>query len=203
MQKLETLSFGKYYHIYNCGINGCKIFWESDNFEYFLTLYNRYISQIAETYAWVLMPNHFHLLVRIREFAEMRNPQGFEDPGGSGRATHQNFSNLFNAYTKAINKLYHRTGSLFEHPFHRKRITDLDYFKNLVIFIHNNPVYHGYAKHAMDYPWSSYLRRISLNRTNLKKNQVLAWFDNEANFKYLHAQRPGYFGKDDLSDVLP
>ena len=60
MQKLE---FGKYYHIYNRGINSCDLFVENENYEHFLRLYEKYINPIVDTYAWVLMKNHFHLLV--------------------------------------------------------------------------------------------------------------------------------------------
>lgn len=67
MQQIEPISFGKYYHISNRGIDSCNLFKEPDNFEYFLSLYDKYISPVAETFAWVLMPNHFHFLVRIKE----------------------------------------------------------------------------------------------------------------------------------------
>jgi len=67
MQILEPLSPGSYYHIYNRGIAGFILFQEVDNYEHFLGLYDKYISPVAETYAWVLMPNHFHLLVRLKD----------------------------------------------------------------------------------------------------------------------------------------
>ena len=203
MNQHESLVRGSYFHIFNRGINSCNLFWEVENYGYFLELYDKHISPIAETYAWVLMPNHFHLLVRILEVPEMRDPQGFENLEGIDREPYQYFSNLFNAYTKAINKCYHRTGSLFEHPFHRKRIDSPDFFKNLIVYIHNNPVRHGYSEHAMDYPWSSYLTCISVSQSKLKRKEVLRWFNNEANFRYLHTQNPGYFGEDVMFDVLP
>ncbi len=68
----EQLDYGKFYHIYNCGINGCNLFNEPDNYQYFLGLYDKHISLVADTYAWVLMPNHFHLLVRIKDEADIR-----------------------------------------------------------------------------------------------------------------------------------
>lgn len=116
-------------------VNSCDLFREKTNYECFLELYDKYISPVADTYAWVLMKNHFHLLVRIKEEAEI----GFLSEK-KYNPSHQ-FSHLFNAYAQAYNKRIGRTGSLFEHPFHRKEITDSDYFKTLVIYIHNNPVY--------------------------------------------------------------
>lgn len=65
--KDEKLLNGKFYHIYNCGINGMDLFRESENYEHFLGLMDKYILPIAEIFAWVLMRNHFHLLIRIKE----------------------------------------------------------------------------------------------------------------------------------------
>lgn len=45
--KIETLEQGCFYHIYNRGINGTDIFKETDNYKYFLRLYERYIDPIA------------------------------------------------------------------------------------------------------------------------------------------------------------
>ena len=67
MQKIEKLLLGKYYHIYNCGINGEDLFRNTDDYERFLRLYEKYIEPVAETFAWVLMKNHFHLMVKIKQ----------------------------------------------------------------------------------------------------------------------------------------
>jgi hypothetical protein len=61
------LTPGKYFHIYNRGINSCPIFYDDYDHKHFLYLYGKYVSQIADTYAWVLMRTHFHLLIRIKE----------------------------------------------------------------------------------------------------------------------------------------
>ena len=191
MQYLEPLRYGKYFHIYNRGINSCDLFRKRTNYEYFLELYDKHISPVADTFAWVLMKNHFHILVRIKD-KEINplNPQGFENLEGledsDSKQLSQPFANLFNAYAKAYNKLYNRTGSLFEHPFRRKEIAGKEYFKTMVIYIHNNPVHHMFTKYAMDYPWSSYTTCISIKPTRLKRDMVFGWFDNEANFKNAH-----------------
>ena len=67
----ELLKYGHFYHIYNRGIDSCDLFREPDNYEHFLGLYDKYVSQVADTFAWVLMPNHFHLLVKVKEEKEI------------------------------------------------------------------------------------------------------------------------------------
>jgi REP element-mobilizing transposase RayT len=111
---------------------------------------------VAKTYALVLMRNHFHFLVKIKDEFEILK---------QGKKTiskpHQNFSNLFNAYCKAFNKRYNRHGSLFERAFKRKLINDNEYLKQVVLYIHNNPIHHGIVLDLNDYPWSSYRSGIS------------------------------------------
>jgi putative transposase len=190
MRNIEPLNYGNYYHIYNRGINSCNLFQEADNYEHFLGLYDKYISSVADTYAWVLMPNHFHLLVRVKEEEEISslNLTGFENLSGL-KPPHQHFSNLFNAYTKAYNKRYSRHGNLFERPFKRKLIVHEAYLKQVILYIHNNPVHHKFCDHPVEYPWSSYLTCISVKPTKLKRDRVMVWFDDQANFKYLHHQK--------------
>ncbi len=63
--KQPLLEKGKFYHIFNKGRRGENLFRENENYAFFLRLYEKYIESIAETYAWVLLGNHFHLLVKI------------------------------------------------------------------------------------------------------------------------------------------
>ena len=62
----QPLQFGVYYHIYNRGNNRESLFPQERNYAYFLKLYAKYILPVAVTYAYVLISNHFHLLIRTR-----------------------------------------------------------------------------------------------------------------------------------------
>jgi len=190
MQQIEPLIKGRFYHIYNRGINSCDLFCKYNNYEHFLALYNKYVSPFADTFAWVLMPNHFHLFVQIKEKPDFvlpgsPSPDRVPNPVRAGDPS-QIFSNLFNAYAQAFNKRFDRHGNLFERPFKRKLVDDESYFKSLVIYIHNNPVHHGFTQHSMDYPWSSYLTCISVKPTHLQRDTVINWFGGESNFIAAH-----------------
>lgn len=173
------LQAGNRYHIYNRGINSCAIFTETTNYEHFLALYEKHIRSVADTFAWVLMGNHFHLAVRILK------PEMFKDVEVEKleKTINQAFSNLFNAYTKAFNKKYERTGSLFEHSFKRKLIPDLDYLKKMILYIHDNPVHHGFCSHPLEYPWSSYLSYISLESNKLQRLADSVFIDGDSNYR--------------------
>jgi len=162
MSRNQLLEYGKIYHVYNRGINSCSIFYETTNYEHFLRLYSNHITPIAYTYAWVLMRNHFHFLVKIKEEKDVKavvNLSGLKNLTGLQKP-YQNFSNLFNAYTKAFNKRYERHGGLFERPFKRKLVSDSTYFNEIIEYIHNNPIHHGVVDKIEDYQWSSYIEPI-------------------------------------------
>lgn len=197
MEIKEPILHGNYYHIFNRGNNGIDIFLETENYYHFLRLYARYIEPIAETFAWCLLKNHFHILVRIKQkeeiisaelsYSTVENPK-IIDPS-------RQFSHFFNAYTQAINKRHNRTGSLFESTFERKLVSSETYFQQLIFYIHNNPVHHGFVDKMNLYPWSSYETIVSNKPTRLKRNDVIALYDGIEKFLFYHNQRH------DLNDI--
>jgi len=56
-----------WYHIYNRGNEGRTIFFETENHRYFLSKYAAYMSAYWDTYAYCLLPNHFHLAVQVKD----------------------------------------------------------------------------------------------------------------------------------------
>ncbi len=112
---------------------------------------------------------------------------------------HQYFSNLFNAYAKAINKRNKRYGPLFVETFERKEVTNAVYFRNIIHYIHNNPVHHGFTGRMIDYPWSSYQTIISIKESKLKREEVLGWFNNKSEFINIHKEKLDYR---DIADFI-
>jgi len=192
MQITKQLEFGNYYHIYNRGINSENLFKENRNHEYFLILYNKHIDPIAETFAWCLLKNHFHLLIRIKTLEEILETQ-IENEIKKLIAPHQSFGNLFNAYTKAINKGYNRHGALFERPFKRKLIDTDFYLRSVIKYIHYNPVNHGFCEHPIEYPWSSYQTCVSEKTTKLKRDKVISLFKNIDDLKTSHDKNENFY----------
>ncbi|SDL42227.1 hypothetical protein SAMN04488034_10449 [Salinimicrobium catena] len=186
--KIDNLAPGNYYHIYNRGNNGSTIFFEKENYSYFLRLYDKYIQPVSHTYAWCLLKNHFHFLLYLKEKEEINlSDLSYSTKKQVTKADpSRQFSHFFNAYTQAINKKYGRTGSLLEKPFERKRIDSEDYLRKLIFYIHNNPVHHGLTTNMESYPWSSYTSLLSSQPTTLKRDEVISWFDSAENFRAFH-----------------
>jgi REP element-mobilizing transposase RayT len=170
MSSVKPLLAGQYYHLYNRGNNGETIFVEERNFRYFLKLYAKYVQPIAETFAYCLMPNHFHFLIRIRDPQDCQSSEDWQS------FVSLQFRNLFSTYTKAVNKAYGRSGSLFEKPFKRKRVDNDRYFIYLIAYIHRNPQHHGFVDDFREWPWSSYGALLSDRPTRVQRDAVLGWF---------------------------
>ncbi|MCV9386367.1 hypothetical protein [Reichenbachiella ulvae] len=189
-----------YYHIYNHANGSENLFRSQENYRYFLQQWSKYIEPIAETYCYCLMPNHFHVLVRVRsedevlQFFRLKQPalQGFGTLGGFSAIISRQFSHLFNSYTQAYNKMYSRKGSLFMSNFKQKEITTDDYLSKIIHYLHHNPVHHRFCKHYKDWPHSSYHALISNQHTRLQRRAVLEWFGGKEEFTKFHQQNIEY-----------
>ncbi|MEN9908235.1 MAG: hypothetical protein RLZZ540_1384 [Bacteroidota bacterium] len=172
---------GQYYHIYNRGNNKENIFIEEKNYNYFLEKLKKYIVPVADIYAYCLLKNHFHIVLRIKDKGDM--PEKFKEK------IHLPFSNLFNAYSKSINKVYDRTGSLFQEYLQRNRIGNEAYLKQLIVYVHLNPVKHKFTERFETYLHSSYRSYLSDKFSNIDKELILELFDGLENFKFYHDER--------------
>jgi len=100
-----------------------------------------------------LLRNHFHFLVRIKTESELTGFENLSALDFSKRPS-KYFSNLFNAYARAFNKAYNRTGALFQRPFGRIQVTSNTHLRHLVSYIHQNPQKHNFVDDLRDWPYS-------------------------------------------------
>jgi len=202
MPSPQPLRMGIYYHIFNRGNNGEDIFREKRNYLFFMERYAQYIEPVAYTYAYCLLRNHFHFLLRTRTPEEQevyhKNMRTLKTLKVSETfrvlEPSRQFSNLFNSYAKAFNKMYSRTGSLFEHPFHRIEVNADTYFSRLVAYIHQNPEKHAFVSDFRDWPFSSYQAILSQRPTRVQRCEVTEWFGGLDGFVDFHASRVVFQG---------
>lgn len=192
MSAHEPLHPGYFYHVYNRGNNRETIFRTADNYRFFLQRFAHHVEPVAATYAYCLLPNHFHFLVYIRTEVEQRAWHESCQLSESWQLLEPQlaFKNLFISYSMAFNQQTGRTGSLFQKPFRRKRVTDDRYFTALVMYIHRNPQTHGLIADFRDWPWSSYGAVLSDKSSRVQRAEVLAWFNGPAEFKNAHQVAP-------------
>jgi len=106
---------GYIYHIYNQGNNRQKIFFERENYLYFLKKVNTYILPYSDILAWTLMPNHFHLMVLVNEVELKDKPSGgaTQSRAPTKISINKSIGIMLASYTRAINKQEDSSGALF------------------------------------------------------------------------------------------
>lgn len=173
-----------FYHIYSRGNNKETIFKEQRNYNYFLNLWRKYVTPIADTYCYSLLPNHFHFLVKVKSEQELENIESYKTKNDLYLS--KSFSNLLNAYSKSINKSIGRTGSLFEENYKRKQISSIAYCKNLTLYIHTNAEKHHLFANFREHKHHSYHSITTHAPTLLMRDMVLEWFGGLDEFEKAH-----------------
>ena len=188
---------GCFYHVYNRTVDKQPMFKSESNYQYFLKQYNKYMSPVADTYAYCLLPNHFHLLLRIKEndlmltdltsFQKLSNLSSLsiQDKNAQELVSHQ-FRKFFQSYAMAFNKEQNRLGTLFQTPFKRAHVKEDSYFTQLIYYIHSNPQHHNLIDDFRNWKWSSYSRILLDTPYALKKDEVINWFGNKDVYKEYH-----------------
>jgi hypothetical protein len=202
---IAPLTYGTFYHIYDRGNNRENIFPQERNFAYFLELWWKHISPIAETWAYCLLRNHFHAVVYIKNREDL---SGFSrtavrnGPCGDrvlmpsdsfGNLTglkppHQYFSNFFNAYSRGVNLATQRTGALFQRPFKRIPVGSTYYLMQLIVYIHQNPQKHHFAEDFREWNYSSYHELTAAKSTDFERERVMQLFGSREDFVRIHQE---------------
>ncbi len=203
--KKAILIPGGVYHVYNRANGSEQVFLNKGNYAFFLEKYQKYITPFTETFCYCLMPNHFHFLIRIKDVKEVdevidlsnsRSIQGFKKLEGIEKQAQRSaylsrqFSHLFNSYVQAFNKQHGRKGSLLMHPYKRKRVNDINYLRNLIVYIHRNPVEAHLVNNLHDWKFSSYRAFTSNEPFTVRKEAVIEAFGGESNFINCHESYP-------------
>ena len=177
---------GKEYHLFSKANGADNIFRQPTDYLTFQARLADFILPIAMINAYTLLPNHFHLIVAIRE-EEAIKKHYTEKKGKKFSRTNapdfimERFANLLNSYCKTFNWKYNRLGSLFIDYLRRAEITTEDEFRSASVYIHHNALLHQFSPSLESWSWSSYKEIIS-GRNDLVNAQILQRFGGMENF---------------------
>ena len=194
MNYYEPLLADNLYHVFSRAIGNEKLFLEDKDYAFFLEKFDKYIYPVADTFAWSLLPNHFHFLIQVRPVLELLSlfkktkPSAIEYDGWQAKFVMQQFSNMLNSYAKSFNKYNNRKGGLFMDYMRRVEIKTQTQLTTTVFYIHKNSVHHRYCSKIADWPWSSYNIILSNEPTKLQRQKLLNWFGNTEKFIAYHNQ---------------
>lgn len=137
------------YHVMMRGINHQNIFEDTEDYYQFISTLDRVRIQYDDNgnpfgtnctyYAYCLMSNHFHLLIRERE-----------------ESVSETVKRIASSYVYYYNRKYGRDGHLFKERFKSEPVNDMAYFTILLRYFHQNPIRAGIAGNVKDYEYSSW-----------------------------------------------
>ncbi len=161
---------GQCYHFYNRGNNREAVFFERDNYLYFLRGIKKYLRARLKILAYCLMPTHYHMLARVRAIQTSEVSQTSEVLTGEVSRAMQKLSI---SYTKAVNRRFGRVGALFQGQFQAKPVIQDHHLINLCVYIHANPVKDGLVVQPEDWEFSNYLEWIGLREGTLVDREFI------------------------------
>jgi len=172
-----------YYHLFNRGVNGKIIYFEPENYSFFLDRLNKYKDKYGIVIlCYCLMPNHFHLFVKESSDQDLIGYM---------------ISDLTNSYTKAINKKYGRTGVLFGGRTKKRIIENEEYFIWLFKYILLNPVEAKLVRVPEDWDFSSAKEYLGFrNEPIISQDEILSFFDSKEHIREFILSRDDFdYGK--------
>jgi putative transposase len=200
----EPLLPNKIYHLFNHAVGDENLFRTKENYRFFLAKYSQYITPVARTFAYNLMPNHFHFAIQVRDevalntyYRELKEVSPDDEVSlVYPEFVIQQFSNLFNGYVKAFNKVFNRKGALLLDYMKRREVKNMNDLVNLIIYIHDNAAHHGFCKNGDEWEFSSHDTFLSNGKTKLDRDQVLKWFGGKDIFIKAHSDFKGNLNED-------
>jgi putative transposase len=146
------------YHVYNQGNNREQLFFERENYLYFLKKVEKHLVPHVNILAWCLMPNHYHILFQVKP--EYNSPDNIQESNKVG-TLNRSIGIIQSSYTQAINKKLNRSGSLFRARAKAKSLaqeskTHNDYGVNCFLYIHQNPIRAKLVTELEEWEFSSY-----------------------------------------------
>ncbi len=140
------------YHIMLRGNERKRIFLDNEDRQKLIdTLASKAEDTNLSVYAYCLMDNHVHLVVRDDDNEISRIMKG-----------------IATRYAMFFNNKYQRAGHLFQDRFKSEVIEDERYLLAVIRYVHNNPVQAGMVERCEQYKWSSYQAYITPNQEECK-----------------------------------
>ncbi len=178
------------YHIYNRSIGEELLFKRDGNWDYFMEKWWKFLGNYTTTYAYCLIPNHFHFLIKVKRITALISEKIAKENTKksnqflAGTITHNDFlvdqfKRLFTSYTGGFNKENKRHGSLFQSKFKRIFIKNKAHFEYILFYIHHNPIHHDFVKNYTDWMHSSFNIILNEEETRIARDIVLQYFADE------------------------
>ncbi len=211
--------FDSHYHlVFKCH-GDLLLFKTNENKHYFLRRFTFFLSQYIDCWAWCLLDNHAHMIIKVRSatdiepainllpeadrtismkrwITEIDNEKRFNE------LMERQFGRFMVSYTNSYNKFFKRAGGLFQSPFRRSLIKDEAHLQQAIIYVHANPQRHGLIKDFRFYSFSSYQDIVLGNPSFVNISGVIDFFGGRKKLIELHEDYMPQ-GRSRVKDDLP
>ena len=185
------------YHIYNHAVSDHNIFNSDFDSTDFLIKFKKYISPYVDTYAYCLMPNHFHLLFKVKAYDDLitiakSNPTNaslrlLESEENVNDFILDQWKRMLSSFAISYNNRHKRRGQLFLKRMKRVSINEEAKLAYLIAYIHHNPIHHSFSKDYETWKYSSYKVYLNtIDNSSIDFEYVFKWFEGKERMLEYH-----------------
>ncbi|MBK7233282.1 MAG: hypothetical protein IPH93_13720 [Saprospiraceae bacterium] len=169
-----------YYHIYNHACGDKNLFIDHLDYLDFMAKFQKYFSYVFDIYAYCLMPNHFHFLVKVKVEDNIKG-KIIKEPDSVAKENYlsgsselnafieDQYRRFFSAYSIKYNKKHKTSGRLFLNR-HKRIILNPEYrLKYMLCYIHHNPIHHKFRRKYGEWTYCSYQEYLASNENYISK----------------------------------
>jgi REP element-mobilizing transposase RayT len=197
------------YHIFAHAVHANDFFYDEENKRFFLEKWKYFSKGFFKTYAYCLLSNHFHFAVQVEKTETLietiqtqRNLRLISKLDASlelassleiittsdlPKIISKQINNFLSSYTQSLNKQRKRKGTLVRERFGRLKVDNRAYLKDMICYIHHNPIHHFGVENYSEWKYSSYNSyAFELENEIVEKENILKLFGGLEEFKAYH-----------------
>jgi len=199
-----------YYHLVFKSVDGLLLFGNTSDYDLFLNRFKEFTKDFLDTWAYVLLRNHVHFIVKIRSVEEIEhyinNCSAEEQTEAVKKLAANNMktdlldgvierqvNSFMVSYVRTINNRNNKQGGFFQKPFRRMLITDDSYLQQAIVYVHANAQKHNLVNDFLKYRYTSYHDIIRGNYLYIDTKAVLNFFNGTNKFIEIHRLQVEYY----------
>jgi putative transposase len=201
--------FDQHYHMLFRSIDGIPLFKTENEYFFFLEKWKRFTDPVFVTWAYSMLDNHAHLIVKVKQLEEVletlnaltpeaktkiiRQFLKTKEPSLIGRVIERQINSFMVSYVKTYNSIFERKGGLFQRPFRRSIISNEAHLQQTIVYAHANVQKHGLLGDFRLHPHHSYFAILLGDSTYINSEAVLQFFGGINQFVSIHTEQVAYF----------
>jgi REP element-mobilizing transposase RayT len=192
----QNIEEGGVYHLYNKAVSDLVLFREEKDYLFFVTKYQKYFNNYFDTFAYCLIPNHFHFMIRVKANEEIKDAVKKENSAaaikylnGESSFNHfisDQFRRFFSSFAIKYNNKYHHEGAVFRKRIKKVRVSTDGSIQRLLCYIHHNPIHHKLTEEYSHWNYSSYNDYFDNAKIIIAKKWMINWLGNKSIFNEIH-----------------